>query len=114
MHDWQNELRLKEPLLQRDMVAFESALFRQPVEALAQLAKTNNMRYGAVVKAAIEAGWIDAPECEVGEFERKGKKEKRWLYNGRNVDEMAPGAVRWIGSQIDRAYEAAAEIPKNL
>jgi hypothetical protein len=46
----------------------------------------------------------------VGEFEGG----KRYFYAGQNIDEMNPGAVRWLGDQIDLAYNAAVEIPKNL
>lgn len=113
LHDWQKALELKSPLVQRDVVAFEGALFKQPLGALASLARKNNTRYGAILKSAIEAGWIVAPVCEVGDFERDGKKERRWLYDGRNVDEMPPGAVRWIGEQIDEVYEEVTNVPKN-
>jgi hypothetical protein len=114
LYDWQKVFELKGQLVQRDVTAFEGALFKQPLATIANLAKNNNMRHGAILKAAIEAGWIVAPVAEVGDFDKGGKKERRWMYDGKNVDDMHPGAVRWLGAQIDSAYEQVTSVPKNL
>ena len=104
LHDWQKEFKVKGELVQLDIEKLESALLKLPVRALTNTAAASKL------KAAIEAGWIEAPQTEVGEFE----KEKRWFYGGKNIDEMNPGAVRWLGNEIDRLYQEATTIPKNL
>ena len=62
------------------------------------------------MRAAIEADWIEEPKNEVGDFEG----EQRYFYGDQNVDEMHAGAVKWIGLEVDKAYQEATEIPKNL
>jgi hypothetical protein len=104
LHDWQKEFKLKGSLTQLDVENFERSLFTFPRRLLA------NTGAGAELKAAIEGGWILAPTCEVGDFEG----EKRYFYNEKNVDEMHPGAVKWLGERVDDAYQEATEIPKNL
>jgi len=104
LHDWQKEFKLKGDLTQLDVEKLEAALLKLPVRAL------TNTGMASRLKAAIEAGWVEAPETEVGDF----NGEKRWFYNGQNIDEMHPGAVRWLGKQIDDAYTVITEIPKNL
>ena len=105
MHDWQKDFKLKGDLTQLDMENFERVLFNFPKRIL-----TGNTGAALRLKCANEGGWIEAPETEVGEF----KGDKRWFYGGKNVDEMHPGAVAWLGEQVDNAYSKAVEIPKNL
>ena len=104
MHDWQKEFKLKTDLVELDIEKLEKALLTMPRFALTNTAKASKL------KAAIEAGWVVEPTTEVGDFE----KEKRYFYAGQNIDEMNPGAVRWLGDQVDAAYNAAVELPKNL
>jgi len=104
LHEWQKSFKLKQNLVELDIENLESALIDMPRIAL------TNTSNASKLKAAISAGWIVEPPCEVGNFEG----EKRYFYNGQNIDEMHPGAVRWLGSQIDNAYVEATEIPKNL
>lgn len=104
LHDWQKEFKVKENLVELDIENIERELVRMPLMALTNTAKASKL------KAAIAAGWIVAPPCEVGEFEGA----KRYFYNKQNIDEMHPGAVRWLGDRIDNIYSEATEVPKNL
>ena len=103
-HDWQKQFKLKQGLVELDIENIEKVIAEMPHAPL-----TNSSR-ATMLKAAIEAGWVLEPACEVGDFDGK----KRYFYNGQNVDDMKPGAVRWLGLQVDRAYAEATEIPKNL
>jgi len=104
LHDWQKAFKLKQDLIELDVEKLEKAIAELP-----RLALTNTSR-ASMLKAAIEAGWILEPHCEVGTFE----DERRYFYDGQNIDEMKPGAVRWLGGQVDLAYSLATEVPKNL
>mgnify|MGYP003565599319 CR=1 FL=1 len=63
----------------------------------------SNWAAGGALKAAIEAGWVEAPKTETGEFEG----EKRFFFDGKDVDEMDPGLVRHLGNEIDKKYQSA-------
>lgn len=104
LHDWQKEFKLKENLVELDVENIEKYLIEFPRYTLKQAGAA------ASLKAAIAAGWVVSPDCEVGEFEG----EKRYFYNKQNIDEMHPGAVRWLGDQIDKLYRDVTAIPKNL
>ena len=104
MHDWQKEFKLKQDLLESDVEKLEKAMLTMPRFALTNTAKASKL------KAAIEAGWVLEPATEVGDFE----KQKRYFYKGQNIDDMHPGAVRWLGDQVDSLYNEITEIPKNL
>ena len=106
MHDWQKAFKLKSNLTQLDLENFERVLF-----GFSRRVLTGNTGAALRLKCAIEGEWIEAPETEVGEF--KGE-DNRYFYDGKNVDEPHPGAVLWLGEQIDEAYSKAIEIPKNL
>ena len=104
MHDWQKEFVLKKDLVELDIENLERHLLKMPRIAL------ENTRMASKLKAAIEAGWVEEPPTEVGEFESK----PRYFYKEQNVDDMHAGAVRWLGDMVDKAYQSATEIPKNL
>ena len=104
LHDWQEEFKAKENLVELDIEALEKELVLMPRIALTNTAKASKL------KAAIAAGWVVSPPCEVGEFEGA----KRYFYNSQNIDDMKPGAVRWLGDQIDVLYQEATQVPKNL
>jgi len=104
LHDWQKEFKIKPDLVELDIEKLETALVDMPRLAL------SNTSNASKLKAAIDAGWILEPPCEVGNFDG----QKRYYYKGQNIDEMKPGAVRWLGGQVDNAYGLATEIPKNL
>ena len=104
LHDWQKEFKLKQDLVELDVENLEKELFTMPRFALSNTAAASKL------KAAIAAGWVESPACEAGDF----KGEKRYFYDGKNIDEMHPGAVRWLGTQIEDAYNEATLVPKNL
>ena len=117
MHDWQKEFKLKENLVELDIENIETHLLKLP-----RIALTNTMK-ASMLKGAIAAGWVEEPPSEVGEYDveietedgqKKTKKEKRYFYKDQNIDEMNPGAVKWFGEQVEKAYQEATEIPKNL
>ena len=104
LYDWQKQFKLKQDLVELDVENLERALVELPRVAL------SNTGFASRLKAAIAANWVVEPHCEVGAFDT----EKRYFYDGKNIDDMNPGAVRWLGMQIDKAYAEATEIPKNL
>ena len=104
LHEWQKEFKLKANLVELDIENLERELLELPRLVL------SNTGHASKLKAAIAAGWVLEPKCEVGDYDGA----KRYFYNGQNIDEMKPGAVRWLGGRIDVAYSEATEIPKNL
>ena len=104
LHDWQKGFKLKKNLVELDIENLEKALIEMPRIALTNTARASKL------KAAIAANWVVEPQCEVGNFEG----EKRYFYDGKNIDDMHPGAIRWLGDQVEDAYVEATEIPKNL
>jgi hypothetical protein len=104
LHKWQKEFTIKPNLLQKDFEAFEQVLYAFDTRLL------GNSGSGCSLKAAISAGWIEKPDCETGVFDG----EKRYFYAGKNVDELHPGAVRWLGIQIDNYYNNKTIVPKAL
>jgi len=129
-HNWQTDFKLKTALLQRDVYAFETELrileksapgVDTVLERVFQVLRTLGMTVDSNIetehnlKAAIRAGWILAPLCEVAEISPNGRltarKQTRYLFDDQNVDEMHPGKVRWYGREIIAAYNKAVEIP---
>ena len=104
LNEWQKEFKLKKDLVELDIENLERALVDMPRLTL------TNTGMASKLKAAIAAGWVLEPPCEVGKY----GDDKRYFYDGKNIDDMKPGAVRWLGSQIDVAYMEATEVPKNL
>jgi len=109
LHAWQKDFTLKDPLLEIDVENLERAIMDFPYATL-RAAGITNLAAAATLKSAIAADWIVAPECEVGEFDG----QKRYFYAGKDIDEMHPGAVKWLGNQIDAAYTAVTFVPKAL
>lgn len=105
MHEWQKEFKLRDNLLQRDVYAFESALH----DAGGLQFDSASVTSAHALKAAIAAGWIESPVCEKGMFEGK----PRWFVGSVNLDELHAGKVRWYGTAVLTAYNAAVDIPKN-
>ena len=111
MYEWQNEFELKSELLQADFEKFEQQLFDMPRVLLLQRGKSS-LSSGAMLRAAIAGGWIIAPECEVL---KDRKDQRKYFYAGKNVEDMHPAAVDWLGAQIDTIYnEIKSQVPKNL
>jgi len=107
---WQDEFRLKNLLLQADVETFELALSRLPAAVIR--ARTGAAWYGAALRAAIEAGWINAPECSVL---RDDSGKRVWMYGGRRVRDMHPAAVQWLGQRIETLYnETMSAVPKEI
>jgi hypothetical protein len=104
LHEWQQSFTLKGDLVQKDIEALEGVLIKMPRLAL------SNTSAASKLKAAIEADWIVEPDTEYGDFEGR----RRYYYGGKDVDEMHPGAVRWLGGQIDKLYQETTQVPKNL
>lgn len=111
MTDWKTAFELKSNLTQGDVVAFEKALFALPRALLR--AQHSNIAAETALCAAIEAGWIESPACEVGEFGEDQTKAKRWFVEGTNIAALHPGKVRWYGAQVDALYNTITEPPPN-
>ena len=111
--DWKKEFALKEQLTQGDFEALEMALLDMPrIVALMRNADMS-VAHGAYLRAAIQAGWITAPECKtlVGET----TKERAFFYDGKNVDDLHPTHVRWLGQRVLDTHDSIMnEDPKNL
>lgn len=105
-------LSLKEPLLQRDLVAFEQSFAKQ-LRLGGATAHSSNIIAGANIQAAMDAGWVLAPPVLVRKIIEAGQERTEYLYNGQNVLDMLGGAVREIGRQVEAAYNRATEPPPN-
>jgi hypothetical protein len=101
---WQDDFKLKSDLFQRDIVKFELAISKY-----AMIYSAANLVAANFLKAAIEAEWVVSPPCEVGEF----AGDKRYYYDGVDVDDMHPGKLRWIGDRAASAYNEAVSAPPN-
>jgi len=109
MSDWRESFTLKQPLRQIDVEMFERHLAQQPAAALR--ATSGAVANGALLRAAIAAGWIERPACSYV----AGDGNSVYLYDSKSVDALPPAAVRWLGQRIDAAYEAAMTAePENL
>ena len=111
--DWKKEFALKEQLTQGDFEALEMALLDMPrIVALMRNADMS-VAHGAYLRAAIQAGWITAPECNA--LIDETTKERKYMYDGKDVDLMHPSHVRWLGKRIVDVHDAImGEDPKNL
>lgn len=125
--NWQTAFALKTPLVQKDVYTFEThlrqfektapsvdTLLERVFKILSQMGYTTlqNIEAEHHLKAAIRAGWVTGPACEVAEVTGNGgRKSTRYLVAGENLDEMHPGKVRWYGAQVSAAYHRAVEIP---
>lgn len=103
LHDWQKAFKIKE-LLEADIEKIEEIIFEND-EKLNR--PNSNVKKAFMLRCAIRAGWIESPACEVVE-------DGVCKYDGKPVEELHPGAVRWLGTQIETAYSQATLIPKNL
>ena len=113
LHDWQENFALKEQLTQGDFEALEMAIVKMP-GVISMLRNSGlSLAHGAYLRAAIQAGWIVTPECRALTDDKSG--DRAFFYNGKDVDEMHPAAVKWLGQKvIDRHDAIMSEDPKNL
>lgn len=102
---WQDDFKLRADLVQLDMETFDVA-----VRALGGTNSGPSANSGHLLKAAIEAGWLETPESEVLKTQ---KDDKRYMLAGEDVDKMNPGMVLWYGAQIGKLYAASLVIPPN-
>lgn len=132
--NWQTAFVLKTDLRQKDVYTFESELrllekaaptLQTVVSQSLQVMRSIGMTVDSSIesehhlKAAIKAGWIANPVCEIAvmspngtaAWNTAGKQSTRYFFAGENVDEMQPGKVRWYGRQIQLTFQAAVEIP---
>lgn len=112
LHDWQKAFKLKDELLQGDFSAIELALFEMPNAVRLFSQAELSVARGGWLKAAIQAGWIETPECKA--LTDKKNKEAAYIYDGVDVDKLHPAKVLWLGKQvIDRHDAIMGEDPKN-
>ena len=113
LHDWQSEFELKDNLTQGDFEALETALFKMP-NVITMLRRADvSVAHGAYLRAAIQAGWIVSPQCKALTDDKTG--ERAYFYSGKDVVDMHPVTVRWLGQRvIDRHDAIMKEDPKNL
>jgi hypothetical protein len=110
--DWQEKFELKAELTQGDFEAIELALFEMPNAArLFKNADLSIVR-GSWLKAAIQAGWVVAPECKA--IIDKKKNQAAFIYDGVEVDSLHPGKVGWLGNKVIERHDAVMNAdPKN-
>lgn len=102
---WQELFKIRENLVQRDVYAFEDSLRKQGGITLT----TASITAVHMVRAAIEAKWIESPETKSGNIDGKDV----WFIGAGDVDDMNAGRVRWYGAQVSEAYNKAVEMPPN-
>jgi len=115
LHPWQQEFTIKADLREKDVVALERAAAAIPHIILSATNSYNE----AYLCAAIEAGWIEAPETRFEEVVSKGENgrkttTKRYTYGGKEVGDLHPGAVRWLGQEVIARYNEAISVPLAL
>jgi len=112
LHDWKDDFKIKKELLHGDFAAIELALFELPNAARVFVHQELSVVRGAWFKAAIQAGWIEAPECTTL-FDKKAKKTI-YLFDGIDVDKLDARRVLWYGAQVIERHDAAMkDDPKN-
>jgi hypothetical protein len=114
LHPWQQEFTIKADLREKDVVALERAAAAIPHIILSATNSYNE----AYLCAAIEAGWIEAPETKFEEVKRKENgraiTEKRYYYGDKEVGDIHPGAVRWLGQEVIGRYNEVTAVPLAL
>lgn len=90
----QQAITIRSDLKQRDVTALELELARMPGDYL--MLRNASSRMAAYLKAAIGAGWIEKPACEV----RVSGKERVYLFDGEDVDDMHPRACYAAGKTV--------------
>lgn len=115
LYDWQEAFTIKGDLREKDVTALERAAASLPHIILS----ATNSYAEAYLCAAIEAGWIVSPECSYEEVKRKDENgrmvtERRYTYDGRDVGDIHPGAVRWLGQQVIGRYNEVTVVPLAL
>lgn len=105
-----SELVIKDDLRQRDI--------EQLSDALAQIEKDVTKFYdGALLRAAVETGWIVEPDAEkvTIEREKEGKKKKvvEWQIDGVDVGDLHPFHVRQWAAALDTRYRELRMIDPN-
>lgn len=103
---WKDRLKLRADLRQRDVYAFETHL----AEIGGISVDGASVRASHALKAAISAGWLEAPASEVL---KTATGEPRYFIDGEELDDMHAGKVLFIGSRIVQAYIEAITIPPN-
>lgn len=103
---WQAAYKIRDALVQKDVAAFEIALHAQGAFAGAG----SGLVAERALKAAIEAGWLVEPACEVL-TDKAG--DKRHFLDKVAIDEADPGKVRWYGDRVLVRYTQSQRPPPN-
>jgi hypothetical protein len=67
--------------------------------------------HGAVVRAAIAAGWIQVFAPQGGSPLRAFEAQAASVMTVEEVDGMAPWKVKWMAEKINEAYVEATTVP---
>ena len=100
-------IEIRGDLKQRDVTALELELARMPGNYL--MLKNASSRMAAYLKAAIGAGWLEAPECEV----KVDGKERTYFLDGVDVDDMHPRECYSAGRQISDLMDEFTTVDPN-
>ena len=111
LHDWQKAFFLKDQLTQGDFEALETALVK--LLSFHRAYREMSVGAGAYLRAAIQAGWIEEPEVRALTDDNTG--ERAFFYDGKDVNEMHPAVVKWLGDRVMKRHDAIInEDVKNL
>jgi len=110
---WLDDFKIKDELYHADFEAIELALFDMPNVARVLKHADLSVVKGAWLKAAIQAGWIESPECKA--LIDKKNNEAAYIYDGIDIDKMHPKKVNMLGEKVIERHDAViGEDPKNL
>ncbi len=104
------EYRLKKYLRQSDLEKFDMEVYRGNIDSLLIASAS---KFGARLRAAIGAGWFEAPETVKREILQNGRKHYEHLFDGQEVGDMTPAVVWLIGQEIDQIYNDMTTIDPN-
>lgn len=102
-------LILKSDLRQRDVAAWNRAYLTYAPGRSALAVERQ-----AALQAAIEAGWIESPECRYEDVidPATGARSRRHYFDGVQVDDLLPAEVNHYGNLCTRRFDEVMRVPK--
>lgn len=98
-------ITLRGDLKQRDVTAYEMELSQVPLPAHLFRIPSSSAYRAAALKAAIGAGWVEAPECKKREVHEDGKEVIEYMFDGVDVDDLEPATAYKAGSAVLELYD---------
>lgn len=104
------DLQLKEEWKQRDVTRLELELSLIPQRL--NVSSSSSFR-AAMLKAAIGAGWIVAPEAKKRTVTEDGATRIEYLIDGVDVDDLPPKVCYQAGNVIGLLYDEFTSLDPN-